>query len=53
MPCIISALAKRGDIIVDDRSQTEVSSTINSAFQDGLKTSRSTVRWLDHDDIKR
>ncbi|KAH9029585.1 pyridoxal phosphate-dependent transferase [Lactarius pseudohatsudake] len=38
IPCVISAFAKRGDIIVADRK--------------GLRISRSTVRWFDHNDLK-
>ncbi len=43
--CVISAFAKRGDIIVADRG-------INFAIQKGLQISRSTVRWFDHNDLK-
>ncbi len=45
IPCVISAFAKRGDIIVADRG-------INFAIQKGLQISRSTVRWFDHNDLK-
>ena len=45
IPCVIPAFAKRGDIIVADRS-------INFAIQKGLQISRSTVRWYDHNDLK-
>ncbi len=45
IPCMISAFAKRGDIIVADRG-------INFAIQKGLQISRSTVRWFDHNDLK-
>ncbi|KAH9046653.1 serine palmitoyltransferase [Lactarius hengduanensis] len=45
IPCVISAFAKRGDIIVADRG-------INFAIQKGLHISRSTVRWFDHNDLK-
>ncbi|KAH9060257.1 serine palmitoyltransferase [Lactarius vividus] len=42
IPCVISALEKRGDTIVADRG-------INFAIQKGLQISRSTIRWFDHD----
>src|SRR6266702_2467071 len=45
IPCMISAFAKRGDIIVADRG-------INFAIQKGLQISRSTVRWFNHDDLR-
>src|SRR6266702_787736 len=45
IPCMISAFAKRGYIIVADRG-------INFAIQKGLQISRSTVRWFDHNDLK-
>ncbi|KAH8977845.1 serine palmitoyltransferase [Lactarius hatsudake] len=45
IPCVISAFAKRGDIIVADRG-------VNFAIQKGLEISRSTVRWFDHNDLK-
>ncbi|KAH8980690.1 serine palmitoyltransferase [Lactarius akahatsu] len=45
IPCVTSAFAKRGDIIVADLG-------INFAIQKGLQTSRSTVRWFDHNDLK-
>ncbi|KAH9009366.1 serine palmitoyltransferase [Lactarius deliciosus] len=45
IPCVISAFAKRGDIIVADRG-------VNFAIQKGLQISRSTVRWFDHNDLK-
>ncbi|KAH8988171.1 serine palmitoyltransferase [Lactarius hatsudake] len=45
IPSVISAFAKRGDIIVSDRG-------INFAIQKGLQLSRSTVRWFDHNDLK-
>ncbi|KAH8978749.1 serine palmitoyltransferase [Lactarius akahatsu] len=45
IPSVISAFAKRGDIIVADRG-------INFAIQKGLQISRSTVRWFDHNDLK-
>jgi len=43
---VISAFAKRGDIIVADRG-------INFAIRKrkGLQISRSTVRWFDHNDL--
>ncbi|KAH9164369.1 pyridoxal phosphate-dependent transferase [Lactarius sanguifluus] len=45
IPCVISAFAKRGDIIIADRG-------INVAIQKGLQISRSAVRWFDHSDLK-
>ncbi|KAH9034376.1 pyridoxal phosphate-dependent transferase [Lactarius deliciosus] len=45
IPCVISAFAKRGDIIVADQG-------VNFAIQKGLQISRSTVRWFDHNDLK-
>ena len=45
IPCVISAFAKRGDIIVADRG-------INFAIQKDLQISRSTVRWFEHNDLK-
>ncbi|KAH9060273.1 pyridoxal phosphate-dependent transferase [Lactarius vividus] len=43
--CVISAFAKRGDIIVANRG-------IDFAIQKGLQISRSTDRWFGHDDLK-
>ncbi|KAH9052200.1 serine palmitoyltransferase [Lactarius vividus] len=45
IPCVISAFAKRGDIIVADRG-------VNFGIQKGLQISRSTIRWFDHNDLK-
>ena len=45
IPCVISAFAKRGDIIVADLG-------INFAIQKGLQISRSTVRWFEHNDLR-
>ena len=45
IPCVISAFAKRGDIIVADRG-------VNFAIQKGLQICRSTIRWYDHNDLK-
>ena len=45
IPCVISAFAKRGDIIVANRG-------INFAIQKGLQISRSTVRWFEHNDLR-
>ncbi|KAH9060278.1 serine palmitoyltransferase [Lactarius vividus] len=45
IPCMISAFATRGDVIVADRG-------INYAIQKGLQISRSTVFWFDHNDMK-
>ncbi|KAH9009372.1 serine palmitoyltransferase [Lactarius deliciosus] len=45
IPCVISAFAKRGDIIVADWG-------INFAIQKGLQISQSTVRWFDHNNLK-
>jgi len=45
IPSVISAFAKRGDIIVADRG-------VNFAIQKGLQISRSTIRWFDHNDLK-
>ncbi|KAH9165709.1 serine palmitoyltransferase [Lactarius sanguifluus] len=45
IPCVISAFAKRGDIIVADRG-------VNFAIQKGLQFSHSTLRWFDHNDLK-
>ena len=42
---MIPAFAKRGDIIVADRS-------IKFSIEKGLQISRSTVRWYDHNDLK-
>jgi serine palmitoyltransferase len=42
---VISAFAKRGDIIVADRG-------VNFAIQKGLQICRSTIRWFDHNDLK-
>jgi serine palmitoyltransferase len=41
---VIPAFSKRGDIIVADRG-------VHFAIQQGIKISRSTVRWYDHNDI--
>ncbi|KAH9983383.1 serine palmitoyltransferase [Russula compacta] len=45
IPSVISAFAKRGDIIVADRG-------VNFTIQKGLQISRSTIRWFDHNDLK-
>ena len=45
IPCVISAFAKRGDIIVADRG-------IDFAIQKGLQISLSTVRWFKHNDLR-
>ncbi|KAH9042474.1 hypothetical protein EDB85DRAFT_2139054 [Lactarius pseudohatsudake] len=45
IPCVISAFAKHGDIIIADRG-------INFTIQKGLQISRSTVRWFDHNDLR-
>jgi serine palmitoyltransferase len=45
IPSVISAFAKRGDIIVADRG-------VNFAIQKGMEICRSTVRWFDHNDLK-
>ena len=45
IPCVTSAFAKRGDIIVADLG-------INFAIQKGLQISRSTVRWFEHNDLR-
>ena len=45
IPCVISAFAKRGDIIVADLG-------INFAIQKGLQISLSTVRWFEHNDLR-
>ena len=45
IPCVISAFAKRGDIIVADRG-------INFAIQKDLQISRSTFRRSEHNDLK-
>ena len=45
IPCVISAFAKRGDIIVADLG-------INFAIQKGLQISLSTVRWFEHSDLR-
>jgi serine palmitoyltransferase len=42
---VIPAFSKRGDIIVADRG-------VNFAIQQGIRISRSTVRWYDHNDPK-
>lgn len=42
---VISAFAKRGDVVVADRG-------VNFAIQKGLQISRSTIRWFDHNDLK-
>ncbi|KAI9446946.1 hypothetical protein BJY52DRAFT_392768 [Lactarius psammicola] len=44
-PCLISAFAKRGDILVADRG-------IDFVIRRALQISRSTVRWFDHNDLK-
>ncbi|GAM83300.1 hypothetical protein ANO11243_012870 [Dothideomycetidae sp. 11243] len=41
---VIPAFAKRGDIIVADRS-------INYAIRKGLQISRSIIRWYEHNDM--
>jgi serine palmitoyltransferase len=43
IPSVISAFAKRHDVIVADRG-------VNFAIQKGLQISRSTIRWYDHND---
>ena len=45
IPCVISAFAKRGDIIVADLG-------INFVIQKGLQISLSTVRWFEHNDLR-
>ena len=45
IPSVISAFAKRGDIIVADRG-------VNFAIQKGMEICRSTIRWFDHNDLK-
>ncbi|KAH9955402.1 serine palmitoyltransferase [Russula dissimulans] len=45
VPSVISAFAKRGDIIVADRG-------VNFALQKGMQISRSTIRWFDHNDLR-
>ncbi|KAI9452054.1 pyridoxal phosphate-dependent transferase [Lactarius psammicola] len=45
IPYVISAFAKRGDIIVADRG-------IKFAIQKGLQISCSTVRWFDRNDLQ-
>lgn len=42
---VIPAFIKRGDIIVADRA-------VNFGIQQGIKISRSTLRWFDHNDLK-
>jgi serine palmitoyltransferase len=42
---VISAFAKRGDIIVADRG-------INFAIQRGLQILHSTVRWFENNDLR-
>ena len=42
---VIPAFCKRGDVIVADRS-------VNFAIQKGIESSRSTIRWYDHNDLK-
>ncbi|KAH9028222.1 hypothetical protein EDB85DRAFT_2276447 [Lactarius pseudohatsudake] len=49
IPCVISAFAECGDIIVADRG---ISFTIHKGFWKGLEISRSTIRWFDHNDLK-
>ncbi|KAH9037393.1 hypothetical protein EDB83DRAFT_2318586 [Lactarius deliciosus] len=43
--CVVSAFAKRGDIIIADRG-------INFVVQKGLETSHSTGRCFDHNDLR-
>ena len=45
IPSVISAFAKRGEIIVADRG-------IDFAIQKGLQISLSTVRWFKHNDLR-
>ena len=45
IPCVISASARRGDIIVADRG-------IDFAIQKGLQISRSTIHWFKHNDLR-
>ena len=45
IPCVMSAFAKRGVIIVSDQN-------INFAIQNSLQISRSAVRWFDHNSLK-
>jgi len=42
---VIPAFCKRGDIIIADRG-------VNFAIHLGIKLSRSTVRWYDHNDMQ-
>lgn len=42
---VIPAFCKRGDIIIADRG-------VNFAIHLGIKLSRSTVRWYDHNDME-
>ena len=42
---VIPAFAKRGDIIVADKS-------VNYAIRKGIQISRSTVRWYEHNDLE-
>lgn len=42
---VIPAFCKRGDILVVDRG-------VSFAIHQGLKVSRSTIRWYDHNDMK-
>ena len=44
IPCVISAFAKRGDIVADRG--------INFAIQKGPQISRSIVRWFEHNDLR-
>ena len=41
---VIPAFCKRGDIIIADRG-------VNFAIHLGIKLSRSTIRWYDHNDM--
>jgi serine palmitoyltransferase len=45
VPSVISAFAKRHDVIVADRG-------VSFAIHKGLQISRSTIRWYDHNDPK-
>ncbi|KAH9037025.1 pyridoxal phosphate-dependent transferase [Lactarius hengduanensis] len=45
IPFVISAFAKRGDVIFADRG-------ISFTIQKGLQISRFTIRWFDHNDLK-
>jgi serine palmitoyltransferase len=42
---VIPAFCKRGDVIIADRG-------VNFATHLGIKLSRSTVRWYDHNDME-